>query len=182
DALVARIKQNLVAQLDSQIASHPERTYAAPQQAEQAQVAVPTGTVGTKDKPTFQLTGSLAYDRRYVTADQINQAAADRLGSDTTSLPNGTMLVTTSVVASARDAQQLGDLVSATITAQGAVTRRLDLDQLKSRIAGMSADDAARALSDVGSARVDFWPGWVNAVPRLPFRIDIATETPTGTP
>ena len=77
DALVARIKQNLAAQLDSQIAGHPDRTYASPQQAEQAQVPVPAGTVGTKDKPTFQLTGSLAYDRRYVTADQIN-AGRDR--------------------------------------------------------------------------------------------------------
>ena len=72
--------------------------------------------------------------------------------------------------------------VSATISAQGAVTRRLDLDQLRSRIAGMSADDAARALSDVESARVDFWPSWVNAVPRLTFRIDIAIDTPTDTP
>ena len=144
DALIARIKQNLAAQLDSQLAAHSERTYAAPQQAEQAQVPVPAGTVGTKDKPTFQLTGSLAYNRRYVTADQINQAATDRLGSDTTTLPNGTMLVATSVVASATNAQQVGDLVSATISAQGAVTRRLDLDQLKSRIAGMSADDAAQ--------------------------------------
>jgi hypothetical protein len=182
DALVGRIKQDLTAQLNSKLASHPDRVYAAPQQPEQAQVPVPAGTVGTKDKPTFQLTGSLTYDRRYVTADQINQAATDRLGSDATTLPNGTMLVTTSVVASATKAQQLGDLVSATISAQGAVTRRLDFDDLKRRISGLSADDAARALADVGSARVDFWPGWVNAVPRLLFRIDIAVETPTGSP
>jgi hypothetical protein len=182
DALVRRVKQDLAAQLASLITDYPDRTYAAPQQAEGAQVPVPAGTVGTKDKATFQLSGSLAYDRRYVTADQVTQAATTRLSSDTTTLPSGTMLVTSSVVATATNAQQLGDLVSATISAQGAVTRRLDYDALKSRIAGLSAEDAARALADVGSAHVDFWPGWVNAVPRLPFRIDISVETPTGSP
>jgi len=141
-------------------------------------VTVPAGLVGTKDKPTFQLTGNLAYDRRYVTADQVSQAASDRLSADTKTLPNGTMLVPDSVLASAADPQQLGDLVSATVTARGAVTRRLDYDDLKRRIAGLSANDAAAALADVGTAKVDFWPGWVNAVPRLPFRIDISVQTP----
>ena len=146
-------------------------------------LVAPTGTMaeaggGTKNKATFQLTGSLAYDRRYVTADQVSQAASDRLSADTKTLPNGTMLVPDSVVASAADPQQLGDLVSATVTARGAVTRRLDYDALKRRIAGLSMDDAAAALADVGTAKVDFWPGWVNAVPRLPFRIDISVQTP----
>lgn len=182
NALVGRVKQDLATQLNSQFASHPDRTYAAPQQPEQAQVTIPAGTVGTKDQPTFQLSGTLQYDRRYVTADQVTQAAADRLGSDSNAIPNGTVLVTTSVVATASNAQQLGDLVSATVSAQGAVMKRLDLDQLKSRIAGLPADAAARALADVGTARVEFWPGWVNAVPRLPFRIDIAVDVPTASP
>jgi hypothetical protein len=179
DGLVGRIKQALTAQLGTQLASHPERTYAPPSQPRGPQVTVPAGLVGTKDKPTFQLTGNLPYDRRYVTADQVSQAASDRLSADTKTLPNGTMLVPDSVTASVADPQQLGDLVSATVTVRGAVTRRLDYDELKRRIAGLSADDAAAALADVGTAEVDFWPGWVNAVPRLPFRIDISVQTPT---
>ena len=179
DALVARVKQALAAQLDAQFAEHPERTYAPPQQPQDPEVTVPSGLVGSKDKQTFQLAGSLAYDRRYVTRDELSQAARDKLSADAAALPAGTMLVPTSVEASASNPEQLGDLVSASISARGAVTRRLNEDDLKSRIAGLSADDAARALADVGSARVTFWPGWVNAVPRLPFRVDISLETPS---
>ena len=83
DGLVGRIKRALTAQLDTQLASHPERTYAPPSQPQAPQVPVPAGLVGTKDKATFQLSGNLAYDRRYVTADQISQAASGRLSADT---------------------------------------------------------------------------------------------------
>jgi len=182
DVLVARIKQALSAQLDAQMASHPERTYAPPLQPQEPEVTVPAGLVGTKDKATFPLTWNLAYDRRYVTTDQVTQAASERLSADTRTVPNGTMLVPDSVVASATDPQQLGDLVSATVTARGAVTRRLDYDDIKRRIAGLSGEDAARVLANVGTAKVDFWPNWVNAVPRLPFRIDITVQTPAASP
>ena len=182
DAFVTRLKQALTAQLDAQFQEHPERTYAPPQQPQDPEVTVPSGLVGSKDKQTFELTGSLAYDRRYITRDELAQAARDKLGADTTVLPTGTMLLPTSVQASASDPQQLGDLVSASISARGAVTKRLDADALKQRIAGLSADAAARALADVGSARVEFWPGWVNTVPRLLFRVDISLETPSPSP
>jgi hypothetical protein len=180
DTLAGRVKQALTAQLDAQIADHPERTYAPPMQTQDPQVPIPAGLVGTKDKATFQLGGTLAYDRRYVTKDQVTQAARDKMGSDAATLPEGTMLVPTSVEASASDAQQLGDLVSISVSARGAVTRRLDTDELKRRIAGLSADEAEQALAEVGSARVDFWPGWVNAVPRLPFRVDVAIQAPAS--
>jgi hypothetical protein len=94
-------------------------------------------------------------------------------------LPRGTSLLPSSVTADASDLRITGDLVTATVTASGAASPQLNLDQLKSRIAGLSANDAAAALADVGTARIDFWPGWVNAVPRLPFRIDISLQTPT---
>src|SRR5947208_2042493 len=184
DGLVRRLKQQLTAQLDAQLADHPERTYAPPSRPQDPQVTVPTGLVGTKDKATFQLSGSLAYDRRYVTGDQLKQAASEQLSADTTTVPDGTMLVPSSVQASASNPQLLGDLVSTRVTVRGAVTRRLDTENLKRRIAGLSADEVSHALADVGAARVTFWPGWVNAVPRLPFRIDIRVDgsVPSASP
>ncbi|TMB83720.1 MAG: hypothetical protein E6J39_05820 [Chloroflexi bacterium] len=184
DGLVRRLKQQLTGQLDAQLADHPERTYAPPSRPQDPQVTVPTGLVGTKDKATFQLSGSLAYDRRYVTGDQLKQAASEQLSADSTTVPDGTMLVPSSVQASARNPQLLGDLVSTSITVRGAVTRRLDAEALKRRIAGLSADEVPHALADLGAARVTFWPGWVNAVPRLPFRIDIRVEgsVPSASP
>ena len=94
------------------------------------------------------------------------------------------MLVPSSVQASASNPQLLGDLVSTRVTVRGAVTRRLDTENLRRRIAGLSADEVSHALADVGAARVTFWPGWVNAVPRLPFRIDIRVEgsVPSASP
>jgi len=176
DGLVRRLKQQLISQLDALLADHPERTYAPPVRPQDPQVSVPSGIVGTKDKATFQLTGSLAYDRRFVTGDQITQAASEQLSADTATVPTEAMLVPTSVQASASDPRVLGDLVSASVSVRGAITRRLDTDDVKRRIAGLSAEDVTHALSDVGTTRVTFWPGWVNAVPRLPFRIDIRVE------
>jgi hypothetical protein len=178
DALVARIKQDLAQQLSARLASHPERSYALPADPEEAGVPVPAGLVGTKDKASFQLIGSLDYQRRYVTSEQIRTAARERLAADGSALPAGTSLVSSSIQAEASDLQLSGELVSATVQARGAVTPSVDVEQLKQRIAGLSAGDAQRALRDLGATRIDLWPSWVSAVPRLPFRIDIAVEAP----
>ena len=44
-------------------------------------------------------------------------------------------------------------------------------------VSGRVRDTSCHA---VAGARVDFWPGWVNAVPRLPFRVDVAIEAPAS--
>jgi hypothetical protein len=187
EALAARIRQALAQKLTAQLASHPERTYAPPAEPETAAVDVPSGLVGTKDKTSVQLTGRLAYDRRYLTSDVITQTARDRLSGDSTSIPAGTSLVSSSVQADASNLRVSGDLVTASISVRGAVMPQLDEDQVKQRIAGLSAPEARQALESLGAVRIDFWPGWVNAVPRLLFRIDIAVQappqaTPSSTP
>ena len=178
DAVVTRITTDLQNQLTSRMVSNQDRLYAAPPQAQDPVISIPPGLVGTKDEDSFNLSGKLAYDRRYVTQDELTQAGRDAITADTASHPTGTTVIASSVAVEPRQLAATSDEVRAEITVRAAVTRTIDLERLKGSIEGKSRADAVRALASVGAARIDFWPGWVDAVPRLGFRIDMAIDVP----
>jgi hypothetical protein len=146
-----------------------------------AAIAVPKDLVGTKDKPTFELSGSLAYDQRYLTTDQLHQAGVERLTADATVLA-GRQVVPSSVLVEASKLRASGDFVQADLSVRGGVTPPINTEQLKSQIAGMSRGDAARALARWGTPSITLWPSWVDAIPRLGFRVQIALQAPSVSP
>src|SRR5579859_392989 len=180
DALVAKIKADLQRQLADHLAADSSRVYAAPAQPQDPVVTVPGGLVGTKDQPTFNLDGTLTYDRRYVSRDALDQAGRDRVTNDANGRPAGTTVVDSSVAVEPGPLTTSGDQVSAALTVRASVRRDVDLEQLKASIEGKSRADAIRALAIVGSATIAFWPDWVDTVPRLGFRIDMAIQTPSA--
>ncbi len=181
DGLVAAIKDDLQRQLAQRLAGHPERIYASAA-GEDPAITVPQGLVGTRDQGTFELTGSLRYARRYVARDALSEAVTARLQADERARPAGTTLVDGSIGMSQPKLTATGSQLSADVTVTASVAPVLDESELKARIAGRSRDDAIRALADIGPATVELWPGWVDAVPRLPFRIQVNVETPSPQP
>jgi hypothetical protein len=176
--LVGRIQADLRSQLSAHLSASPGRFYAPATTDEQPQVSVPEGTVGTRGQATFKLTGTLDYSRRFVTREQVTQAAATKIHADAGAQPVGTLLVDATIAVSPSALAVSGEQITATLNVRASVAPVLDESELKARVAGRSRQDATDALSDIGVARVDLWPGWVDAVPRLPFRITISIEAP----
>jgi len=180
--LVAQVGKALDAKLADHFSGHGERLYAPASGSEDPKVPIPGDLVGTRDTKTFSLDGSLDFDRRYVLRDDVSRAAADRLKADASALPQGTSLMEDTITVGDPALSVAGDATTVRVSVRAGVTPVLDDSQLKARVAGLPRDEAIRALDDIGPATVDLWPGWVDAVPRLPFRISIAIDAPSPTP
>ncbi len=182
NGLVARIEADLRSQLSAHLAGNRGRFYAPATAPEEPMVTVPDGTVGTRDQATFQLSGTLDYSRAFITADQVTQAAVTKIHADTGAQPVGSLLVDSTISVSPSALAVSGGQITATLNVRASVAPVLDESELKARVAGRSRQDAAQVLSDIGPTTVDLWPGWVDSVPRLPFRITISIEAPPTSP
>ncbi len=134
------------------------------------------GLVGTRDQPEAEVSGTLAYDRLSAERGEVVERAEERLAADETALPPEHDLLqdATRVTIGEARAEDDGLLVAVTVT--GASASRLDRDDVLARVSGRSAEDAEGALSELGGATVDLWPGWVATVPELDWRIDLVIE------
>jgi hypothetical protein len=97
DAVVASIQAGLASHLADLQAGQPGRLYGEPPASEVPVIEVPSGLVGTEDTPTFELTGSLAFDRPYVARDDVDKAARAALLADATAAPTGTNVLPDSI-------------------------------------------------------------------------------------
>jgi hypothetical protein len=178
DAATAALRKDLEAQLANALGDRAGRL--SPVSKPPAPViTVAKGLVGTRDQPTFELSGSLAYDDRSVRSADVEAAAAKRLASDTAAIPAGTQLLPDAIAVTPGSVTVLGDhlRVQARVTAQAAPA--VDADAVRSRAAGLSADAARSALAGYGRVDLRLWPGWVTSVPALPWRIDVIIEPVT---
>ena len=96
--------------------------------------------------------------------------------------PSGTTILADSVVVVVQSAADQGEtlLVQVSVTAQAAAV--IDHAAVRELIAGKTVAEARDALEGLGEIDVDLWPGWVDKVPVLDFRIEIVEEVnePTG--
>jgi hypothetical protein len=181
DGLVQKIQADLAAKLQDAL-SAGDRIYAEPAATQAPSVPVPDGLVGTTGQETFELTGTLDYDRRWVTAEDLRGAVLAAMKADSNGIPTGTILLDSSVTVSPTKVTVSGEKVRAVVSAAGEVAPVPDESQLKARLSGKSRAQVVADLSEIGSATVDFWPGWVSSVPQLPFRITILLQTSSPTP
>lgn len=175
DAAAAAIRKDLEAQLAEVLGDQSGRL--APVSAAPTPViAVAKGLVGTRDRATFELSGSLTYEHRSVQVRDVDAAAAERLASDPIALRAGTALVPDSVEVMPGDVTVAGDRlrVQARVTAQAAPT--LDPATVRDHVAGMSADAARSELAAYGTVDLQLWPGWVTTIPSLSWRIDVIID------
>jgi hypothetical protein len=175
DAATAALRKDLEAQLAKALGDRSGRL--SPVSEPPAPViTVAKGLIGTRDQPTFELSGSLAYDDRSVRIADVEAAAAKRLASDAAVIPAGTQLLPDAIAVTPGNVSMLGDRlrVQARVTAQAAPA--VDAEAVRSRAAGLSADAARSALAGYGNVDLGLWPGWVTSVPTLPWRIDVIID------
>jgi hypothetical protein len=85
------------------------------------------------------------------------------------------------------EARQEGTTLVVATSVTGSAAATIDEEEVVDRVAGLSAGDAEAALSDLGDATVNLWPGWVSTVPDAAWRIDLvvsggAASTPEPNP
>ena len=55
-----------------------------------------------------------------------------------------------------------------------------ELDGLRHDLAGMTRADAQEMLAPIGPPTIDLWPGWVDRLPGLDWRITIDVQPAEG--
>jgi len=63
-------------------------------------------------------------------------------------------------------------VVQTTVTADAVPD--LDQESIRRSLVGMTAAQVQAALASIGPASVDLWPGWVDRLPRIDWRISIS--------
>ncbi|MEX1072302.1 MAG: hypothetical protein WED86_01260 [Chloroflexota bacterium] len=179
DAVVAAIKADLQQQLADALGGEPDRLYSGPSADEAPSLEVPDDLVGKEDVPTFELSGTLIFDRPYASRAEVEAAARSSLLADPNAAPDGMSVVQASISVELGEAVVTGDelLVNAAVTAAAAA----DIDDVavRDRVAGLTIDEARTALAELGEIDVDLWPSWQDRIPRLAFRISVETVAPS---
>lgn len=186
DAVVKAVREDLAAQLARIIAADPTRLYPAAA-ASEPQVTVPGDLVGAVDTPTFTLQGTLAYAQPYVAQADAVAAARAMLDADPGAVPAGMDVLPDSVHVTLGNGTVDGSTITVAATVTAAAAARLDADRVRDLVANRSPEAARAALASLGTASVELWPGWVNEVTGVRWRIDVKLQSavappPSGSP
>ncbi|MDQ6683067.1 MAG: baseplate J/gp47 family protein [Chloroflexota bacterium] len=173
DQAVAALQKQLADALATRLPPAAESAAAAAPGTEKAAIQVPSGLVGKHDQATFQLSGSMTYDRATVAMTDVIAAAGARLTNDPGSVPSGRALVAGSLDVQKGDPRRDGDRLIVPISVKARSSARIDADRVRDQVLGKSLKEAVAALDGLGEVRVLLWPGWVTEVPRLPFRVSV---------
>jgi hypothetical protein len=181
DAVVTDIQTQLAAHLADLLAgAGTDRVYAAPGAAEVPKITIPEGLVGKKDTASFELVGTLAYDRAWAKKADVEAAARDKLAADADAVPEGMSIVDGSVAIQIGSATVGGAQLMVQVTVRGLAATKIDEGTVRTTVAGMTRHEAEAALAGFGKVHIDLWPGWVDRLPRLSFRISVETVPPSG--
>jgi hypothetical protein len=179
DAVVAAIETDLRQQLADALGSHPDRLYVAAPASEVPTIDVPADLVGTEDTATFELTGTLHFDRAYASQSEAESTASSAFRALTGIVPTGTVIVEDSIAIRLGPATVAGTQIDVSASVSALAATEIDEANARDRIAGMTAQEAKTELSDLGQVEVNLWPAWVDRIPRLTFRIDIQVRVQT---
>jgi baseplate J-like protein len=181
DAVVAAIQADLRSQLDAALAVEPDRLYAAASDAETPKIDIADDLVGKEDQPTFELHGTLTFDRAYGSRLAAKGTASAAFLELPDEVPPGTAIVPESIEVDLVPASVASDRLDVTASVRAAAAAKVDESQLRDRIAGLTVDEARTELHALGEVDIDLWPAWVDRLPRLTFRIDVkqVVQAPT---
>ncbi|HEX2194898.1 MAG TPA: baseplate J/gp47 family protein, partial [Candidatus Limnocylindria bacterium] len=169
------VRRELAAELDEGLNEQDGMLY-APVEAGEPQVDVPSGLVGQRGQETFTLSGTLAYRRAHVEAGAVEAAAAERLLADTTVVPAGRTIAQETVSVAIERVTSRGDRMVVRVRVTAEADPVLDAESIRSQVDGMTEAEAEAALSSLGAVDVVLWPGWVDRVPDIAWRVSVEVE------
>jgi len=184
DAVVAAIEADLRSQLDAALAGEPDRLYAAASDSEAPKIDIADDLVGKEDQPTFELHGTLTFDRAYGSRSDAEAAASAAFLELPDEVPAGTAIVADSIQVDLRPATPVGEQLDITASVTAAAAAKINDAQVRDRVAGLTVEEAKTELQSLGEVEIDLWPAWVDRLPRLTFRIEVkqVVQSPTQSP
>jgi hypothetical protein len=184
DTVKAAIEADLQQQLAEVLDDEPDRIYIDAPADEVPSIELPEELLGAEDTPTFELTGRLAVDRAYGSRANVVEAARTAMLSLGGLAGQDSVILEESISVAMHGASEVDGRLEVQVTVTALAARRIDEGPVRERIAGMTVDEARTELEPLGEVEIDLWPGWVDRLPRLEFRIEIeqAVESPTESP
>lgn len=129
----------------------------------------PTTLIGTV-QPTFELTLTASGTVTAVDESAVTTLATTRL---LTTVTSDFSLVAGSTKVTIGTPRADSDAVVFPVTATASQIRHLDPDTLRGLVAGKSVDEAQAILAPYGTVDIQTWPGFVNSVPSLAWRLSL---------
>lgn len=184
DAAVTAITQELAAEMEAALDEEPNLVY-APIESGEPRIELPDDLVGRRGEETFPLAGSQAYTRAHVELTEVERAARERLLADADAVPAGRSVVESSIGVEVTRVAVAGDRIEVQVTLTADAAPVIDADALRELVAGRTEPEAEQQLAWLGEVDVELWPGWVDRVPELWWRIDLRVsdaDVPSSSP
>jgi hypothetical protein len=166
------LRADLQAQLEGALTDEQGMLY-APVDAAEPEIDIPDDLVGRTGEETFSLAGTLSYRRARIAAENVESAAHERLLDDPGAAPPGRSIVEDSIEVEMRRVTREGDALEARVTVTALADPIVEVQAVRDMIAGLTAAEAEAALAGFGDVEVGLWPGWVDRVPQLDWRIEV---------
>ena len=175
------VTRDLESQLTDLLSSDPERVYPT-MEPPRADIPVPEDLVGhVSEEPfTFELTGTMPVDRTFVLRADVESEATDAFLADEGAVPPNTTLAEDTIEVDIGEAALDGETIVVQTTVTADAVPDLDQETIRRSLVGMTAAQAQDALATIGPTSVSLWPGWVDRLPRLDWRISVNVEPAEG--
>jgi hypothetical protein len=178
DAVLADFQAQLAAAVAAARTNDPTRIYLASGEGDEVvDVTVPDDLVGREGETTFDLAGTVRWTVRWLARDEVEAAAAARLLADPDAVGEGRELVEEAISVTADPPAFTGGTVRIPVHVSAATRPVIDGDALRASLAGKTEAEVIAALEPIGPASVDLWPGWVDRVTAIGWRVEIALES-----
>jgi hypothetical protein len=187
DALRQQIADGLRQQLAARLAEASANSVLGPAGGdEQPTINVPDDLVGKVGAETFELSGTLVYQRLAVPRDELIALARQKLLDDPARTPPGASILPDSIQVVIGEASGDGKGLQVAVSVTAAAAPNLDPAAIRRRIANLTPEEAQAALAEIGAASVTLWPAWVGRVPALDWRVSVEADAlppqPSGSP
>ncbi len=174
DAAVAVLRGDLAAQVAAALEGSAQGVFVDVGSAPEAVIDGLDGLVGMQNPEGVVISGTMAYHRLFVSTEEVEDAAAERLIADPGSISPGHRLLAGSIAVEIGAATVEDDelVVETAVSARSAA--EVDEDVVVGRVLGLAPDAGEAALADLGTATITLWPGWVTTVPDTGWRVSVS--------
>jgi len=105
-------------------------------------------------------------------------AARAALLADAAAAPGGTTILLDSIAVQIGTTGANGNEMTIQVSVRAAAAAAIDTVAVRDRVAGLTVAEARAALAGLGKVEVELWPGWLDRLPRISFRITVRTVAP----